>query len=163
MHIKDYRLRREPAEKDIRDVEDLLRETGFFNQEEIAIGGELVQERIEKGIASGYYFIFAHDQSGLLQAYLCYGPIPLTQSGFDLYWIAVRPGGQGKGLGKWLMAMAEDEIRALGGTRVYADTSSRQQYLPTREFYKRTGYREAALFEDFYAPGDGKVVFEKLL
>ena len=163
MVSKEYIFRAEPRRDDIEDVTHLLDGTGFFYNEEIAIAGELIQERLEKGAASGYFFIFAHDRNGKLAGYTCYGPVPLTRSSYDLYWIAVRSGEQGKGLGKRLLVMSEDDMRSLGGTRVYADTSSREQYRPTREFYSRSGYREAALLEDFYAPGDGKVIFEKKL
>jgi hypothetical protein len=46
---------------------------------------------------------------------------------------------------------------------VYAETSSRPQYEPTRSFYRACGYRLEARLEDFYAPGDGKVIFLKVL
>ena len=61
------------------------------------------------------------------------------------------------------MALAETEIVKAGGTRVYVDTSSRKQYAPTRTFYERVGYSKDALLEDFYAPGDGKVIYVKVL
>jgi hypothetical protein len=35
--------------------------------------------------------------------------------------------------------------------------------LPTHRFYERCGYRQAAFLEDFYAPGDGKVIFVRSL
>ena len=54
-------------------------------------------------------------------------------------------------------------MAAFDGTALYAETSGRLQYAPTRSFYRRCGYREAAVFADFYAPGDDKVVFEKHL
>jgi hypothetical protein len=50
-----------------------------------------------------------------------------------------------------------------GGARLYAETSSRPQYAPTRAFYRAAGFDPAAELPDFYAPGDGKVVFAKLL
>jgi hypothetical protein len=46
---------------------------------------------------------------------------------------------------------------------VYVETSSRDQYEPTRRFYLKCGYRVDAVLEDFYAPGDGKVIFVKAL
>ena len=41
--------------------------------------------------------------------------------------------------------------------------SNRHHYLPTRGFYLRCGYRQEALLKDFYAPGDDKVIYIKLL
>jgi hypothetical protein len=43
------------------------------------------------------------------------------------------------------------------------ETSSRPLYEPTRRFYLACGYRLEAQLEDFYAPGDGKVIFLKVL
>jgi len=155
-----FTLRHEPERRDVPAVKELVAMTGFFSDEEILIAGELVEERLEKGVSSGYHFIFA-EKDGTLLGYSCFGPIPLTKESHDLYWIAVRPDTQGMGLGRKLLALSEEGIRAMGGKRAYADTSSRDQYLPTRKFYESLGYAEAAFFPDFYAPGDGKVVFWK--
>ena len=46
---------------------------------------------------------------------------------------------------------------------MYVETSSRPIYRPTRQFYVKCGYTEDALLEDYYAPGDGKVIYRKKL
>ncbi|MFO1076810.1 MAG: GNAT family N-acetyltransferase [Planctomycetota bacterium] len=143
-------------------VRAIVASTGFFNAEEIDIAVELVQERRAKGDASGYHFLFL-DIDGRTVGYACYGPIPATVSSHDLYWIAVQAGARGHGLGQRLMAATERAIARAGGTRVYAETSSRPQYEPTRAFYRRCGYRVEADLVDFYAPGDGKVIFGKVV
>jgi hypothetical protein len=51
----------------------------------------------------------------------------------------------------------------MGGRRIYIETSSRAQYEPTRGFYLKCGYRQETILEDFYAPGDGKVIYVKAL
>jgi len=158
----DYCLRTSLRPQDIASVRQIVASTGFFSDEEITIAGELVEETLVKGDASGYYFIFATADEELI-GYCCFGPVPLTRESFDLYWIAVAPEHQGSGLGRRLMAAAENEIRQRGGARVYADTSSREQYLPTRTFYEAVGYHQAACLPDFYAPGDGKVIYCKTL
>jgi hypothetical protein len=43
------------------------------------------------------------------------------------------------------------------------ETSTRAQYEPTRTFYERCGYEIAAELPDFYAPGDGKAIFVRVL
>jgi hypothetical protein len=50
-----------------------------------------------------------------------------------------------------------------GRTRVYLETSTRAQYEPTRAFYLRCGYQIVAELPDFYAAGDGKAIFLKVL
>jgi ribosomal protein S18 acetylase RimI-like enzyme len=140
----------------------LVRTTGFFSEEEAAIAEELLDERMAKGEASGYIFLFA-EEGGRLLGYTCFGPIPGSVHSYDLYWIAVEPNAQGRSLGKKLMAESERIMAGRGARRVYADTSSRPQYEPTRVFYRSCGYTQEALLADFYAAGDGKAIFVKTL
>ncbi|MCA9774288.1 MAG: GNAT family N-acetyltransferase [Myxococcales bacterium] len=156
------RVRDTPEPEDPARVEALVAATGFFSPEEIAVARDLVEERLGEGLASGYHFVFA-SRGSRLAGYTCFGPVPATASSFDLYWIAVDPADQGQGVGRALMRDTEGRIAALGGTRVYADTSGRAQYAPTRAFYERAGYTQAALLEDFFAPGDAKVIYVRVL
>jgi ribosomal protein S18 acetylase RimI-like enzyme len=138
---------------DAAAVGDLVRATGFFNEEEIEIAVELVK-------SEGYSFVFAEDEAGLL-GYTCYGRVPATKASFDLYWIAVHPRAQRSGIGRALMAETE---RAIGtGAKVWVETSGRDQYAPTRAFYQRCGYSIAAVLDDYYAPGDAKIILVKTL
>ncbi len=143
-------------------VRVILESTGFFYPEEIGVAVELVEERLQRGEASGYLFEFA-EIGGQVAGYTCYGPIACTRASYDLYWIGVHQEHRRAGLGRLLLARAEAEIHRLGGQRVYVETSSRPQYEPTRTFYLACGYRLEAQLEDFYAPGDGKTIFLKVL
>jgi ribosomal protein S18 acetylase RimI-like enzyme len=149
-----------PGDRDA--VGRLVRTTGFFSEEEAAIAEELLDERLAKGEASGYIFLFAEEGDRLL-GYTCFGPIPGSVHSYDLYWIAVAPNAQGTGLGKKLIAESERIMAGRGAKRVYADTSSRPQYEPTRAFYRSCGYTQEALLTDFYAADDGKAIFVKIL
>ena len=147
--------RYEVSPGDARAVGELVQATGFFNAEEEAIAVELVE-------TAGYLFVFAEDDAGLI-GYTCYGAVPATRGSWDLYWIAVHPRVQRGGIGRALMEATEVAIRARGGTKVWVETSGRAQYAPTRAFYERCGYAVAAVLEDFYAPGDAKVILSKRL
>jgi ribosomal protein S18 acetylase RimI-like enzyme len=70
---------------------------------------------------------------------------------------------RGEGLGRILLKRSERAAANLGGRRLYAETSSREQYAPTRDFYDRNGYRLEALLEEYYAPLDGKCIYVKEL
>ncbi|HPF70171.1 MAG TPA: GNAT family N-acetyltransferase [Candidatus Krumholzibacteria bacterium] len=155
-------LRDEVRPADVAAVRDLVAATGFFSDVEVAIAAELVQERLDKGEASGYEFLMA-DRDGVLLGYACYGLVPCSTVSWDLYWIAVAPAAQGEGLGRRVIAEVERRIAAAGGLACYAETSGRPQYEPTRAFYLRTGYDTGAVFPDFYGPGDAKYVFVKRL
>jgi ribosomal protein S18 acetylase RimI-like enzyme len=57
----------------------------------------------------------------------------------------------------------EDRIKEMGGKRIYVETSSREQYRPTRSFYSRCGYQKEATLKNFYSPGDDKVIYLRVL
>jgi len=153
-------LRESVLPADVKAVREIVSSTGFFTPAEVDVAVELAQERLVRGAASGYSFIFA-DADGRAAGYSCYGPIACTVGSFDLYWIAVHRQFQARGLGKLLLGQTEERIRDAGGRRIYVETASRAQYDPTRRFYERCGYVCEAVLKDFYTPGDDKVVYSK--
>jgi ribosomal protein S18 acetylase RimI-like enzyme len=154
---------REAVRADDREaVRALVASTGYFRPDEIEIAVELVDERFSRGPASGYTFLFA-ELDGQLAGYACYGPVPCTAASFDLYWIAVDPRFQRRGIGRALVAEVESRVRAAGGGQIYIDTSGKEQYARTRAFYERSGFRCEARLKDFYAPGDDRVIYAKPL
>jgi ribosomal protein S18 acetylase RimI-like enzyme len=149
-----------PRDRDV--VKSLVEGTGFFRPDEVAVAVELVDERLSRGPESGYDFIFV-ELGDDVAGYACYGPIACTLTSFDLYWIAVAPQSQRRGIGRQLMAAVESRVAQAGGRQIYVDTSSKPQYAETRAFYERIGFRQEALLRDFYAPGDDRVIYAKIL
>ena len=143
-------------------VTRIVRATDFFNEEEESIARELAEERLARGLASGYEFLFV-ERGQRAVAYACYGRIGGTRESWDLYWIAVDPAEQGRGLGRELLAQTEARVRAGGGGRLYVETSGRASYAPTRDFYEHMGYALEATLADFYSPGDAKCIYVKAL
>lgn len=155
-------FRTQPSPSDAQAIRRIVRSSGFFRDDEIDVAVELVDERLARGEASGYHFLFAEAGDHVV-GYTCFGPIACTVSSFDVFWIAVDESRRGTGLGRALLERSEAIIREMGGTRVYIETSGKAQYLPTRGFYTRCGYIAEAELADFYAPGDSKVVYSKAL
>ncbi|MCX8124340.1 MAG: GNAT family N-acetyltransferase [Spirochaetes bacterium] len=151
-----------PIEDDGDALVAILEATGFFYPEEIDIALELLNEKLKFGDSSTYQFIFAEYESTVV-GYICYGKIPLTKASYDVYWIAVDPHYQGKGIGYALLQQAEEKIRHEDGKHFYIETSGRKLYQPTHAFYLKAGYTIIAVFKDFYADGDDKLVFYKKL
>lgn len=156
------RIRRTVLASDRPAIESILRATGFFNDQEIAVAMELVDDRIANGASSHYRFLIAEGDDSPL-AYGCWGPIPGTVTSADFYWLAVRPDLQGQGVGRRMVEEVERWAADEGRGRLYIETATRPQYAPTRAFYLSCGYRLAAELEDYYAPGDGKAIYIKLL
>jgi GNAT superfamily N-acetyltransferase len=154
--------RQDVRESDRDAIREIVASSGFFSAEEIDIAVELLDERLVQGEKSGYYFLFA-EQEGHVVGYTCFGPIPGTLHSYDLYWIALHERFRGRGIGKHLLGKSEDLIAIAGGKRIYIETSSRPQYEMTLTFYKHCRYEKVAYLEDFYAPGDGKIILVKTL
>jgi GNAT superfamily N-acetyltransferase len=156
-------FRSTPRQSDVDAVERLVRLTHVFNEGEVAIARELVQESLAKGAqASGYYFLFA-DGPGVVAGYACFGPIAGTAGRWELYWIAVDPGAHRSGLGKRLQGASEEAVRAFGGRLLIAETSTRPDYAPARGFYLSQGYKLLAEVPDWHDDGDGLAIFGKRL
>jgi ribosomal protein S18 acetylase RimI-like enzyme len=155
-----YRDDVRPQDRDA--VREIITSSGFFSLGEVEIAVELVDTRLAQGLQSGYYFLFA-EAAGEVLGYTCFGPIPGTMVSYDLYWIAVHQAHRGLGLGTTLLTRSEHTIAQLGGRRIYVETSSRALYAPTHGFYRAHAYRQEALLHDYYAPGDGKIIYVKVL
>jgi len=155
-------FREEVCPGDRQAVRDIVTSTGFFHEQEIAVAEELVVERLEKGLDSGYRFLFA-EQGGRVVGYSCYGEIACSEGSFDLYWIAVHDDCRNQGIGGILLGKTEELIAGLKGRVIWVETSGRDKYLPTRKFYLRCGYKEEAVLKGFYAADDDKVVYVKRL
>jgi len=145
----------EPA--DPQKISDLVAETGVFSEEEAHVAGELATTTLNG--TETYRFMFAEEPGGQLRGFTCFDRIPLSKVSFDLYWIAVARDQWGTGLAQELMQRTARFAKSKRGLWLFAETSSRQPYERARAFYARSGFEEAARFEDFYAPGDAKVIF----
>jgi D-alanine-D-alanine ligase len=140
----------------------LLDETKFFREDELAVAHEVLDESLKQG-EQGHYQSWVADRAGLARGWVCFGPTPCTQGTFDVYWLAVSPDEQGRGLGTILMEHAENRIKERGGRAIVVETSGRLSYLPTRWFYLARGYNQAGRMADFYGPGDDKIIYMKYL
>ena len=141
-------------------VMTILRATPEFLPAEIPIAEEVIDYYYEDPLGSGYSILVAL-VDGLIAGYICYGPAPLTEGTWDVYWMAVAPQLKGRGIGRAMLTLVESEIMGKAGRMVLIETSSKSNYEKTRGFYRLQGYLVVCQIPDFYAPGDDKVVFQK--
>jgi GNAT superfamily N-acetyltransferase len=146
-----------------KSIEDILQSTGFFYDFEIEIALGLVDDTITYGTENcGYHWMKLNDDNGMV-AFANYVKNVFSVHSWDLYWIAVNQNSRHKNLGTLLLKSVEDDIRNSGGKILWLDTSGRQLYAPTENFYKKNGYTLQASLKDFYAPGDPKQIYSKIL
>lgn len=109
------------------------------------------------------YQVLVAIREGKPVGYVCYGPTPMTQGTFDLYWIASDPLVRGQGVGAALVSAMEGDLRRRKGRLIRVETSAMEAYGPTRGFYAAMQYKEEARFRDFYKPGEDLIILAKRL
>jgi ribosomal protein S18 acetylase RimI-like enzyme len=139
----------------------LVSSTPEFKPAEVTVAEEVIDSYLRDPEGSGYNVLVSGDAA--IDGYICYGPTPLTEGTWDVYWIAVAPPEKGKGVGGALLAYAEDKIREANGRLIVIETSSQAGYERTRRFYQKHAYETIAQITDFYAPGDDKIILQKRL
>jgi ribosomal protein S18 acetylase RimI-like enzyme len=148
------------TEKDNAQVISILNSTPEFNPMDLATAIEVIEDYLQDPEHSGYHTLVAEIDSKIA-GYVCYGHNNMTESTWDIYWIAVSRNIQGKGVGRQLMAAAENNIQSAGGKLIILETSSTPIYDKTNRFYISLNYVQDCRIKDFYSPGDDQIIYEK--
>jgi ribosomal protein S18 acetylase RimI-like enzyme len=153
-----------PRPADAPAIERLAKETGVFTPDEIRVVNEMLDEFFDPQPRDDHTFlIYRNGKPDDVAGFACYGPTPLTDRVWDLYWICVDRATQRHGIGSVLLEQVEKDLCAHHARAIYLETSDSDSYAAAREFYERHGYMCVAHIKDFYAVGDGKVLYHKKL
>jgi ribosomal protein S18 acetylase RimI-like enzyme len=82
---------------DLPALTDILQRCGAFTEVEITCALELLETVLSEPLQQDYRVAVA-DRDEKVLGYILYGPVPLTEGNYDIYWIAVDPDGQGQGV-----------------------------------------------------------------
>ena len=145
---------------DVSSIEAILKKTENFKEAEVNVAMELVQI-VASDPQQEDYNIFVYEDNEKILGYHCTGRRPLTDAVYDLYWIVTDTENKNKGIGKSLIAHAENFVKENNGRWLLVETSSRDIYQATRNFYLRNGYSIISEINDFYSLGDNLIVFGK--
>ncbi len=146
--------------KDRPSLVSIIKSTSNFSDEEKKVAVELIDEALANPNHE-YYNVFVYVDDKKIAGYHCVGKRALTDGVFDLYWIVVDPKIQNKGIGKQLLEHVENFVKENKGRWVLAETSSKDSYTATRNFYLRNNYSIVSQIKDFYAINDDLIVFGK--
>jgi ribosomal protein S18 acetylase RimI-like enzyme len=160
MPLKGNYIVRKLKSDDRDKIQALLSQIDNFKQSERDVAMELIDIAV---LSPGQedYNIFVYEEDGNILGYHCTGKRALTDGVFDLYWIVVSPESQGKGIGSLLLKHAEDLVVNNKGRWLLAETSSKENYSATRNFYMRKNYSVVAEINDFYSLNDNLIIFGK--
>src|SRR3972149_5361719 len=116
----DITLRDGLLPSDRPELERILHDSKFFREDELSVAFELIDAGLAKGQASEDRFIVAV-RDDRVAGYCCYGRIACTLHSYDIYWIVVDPTLRRSGIGKKLLAAAEQRVTEAGGQRIYVE------------------------------------------
>ncbi len=154
----------EPAKpEDAPAIECIAKNAGVFSPNELASVSEMLGAFFNPGPDDDFLFIVSRDPSRAIDGFACYGPIPFTDRSWDLYWICVDRSRQRNGVGRELIHCMSEHLRASSARVIYLETSESDAYRAARAFYEREGFERVASLQDFYAPGEAKVIFSKVI
>lgn len=157
-------MRIRPYSSPDRDrIRDILSDGEIFTPEEVDVALSVIDDAQRCPQSDDYTIFCAQNESGEVVGYICYGPIPMTDRCYDLYWICVTRESKNKGIGTSLILKMESDLTTRGARHIYIDTSSTPPYEAARLFYCRHGYGVISVLNDFYRAGDDKIVYRKKL
>jgi GNAT superfamily N-acetyltransferase len=142
-------------------ISKLLEQGNVFNREEIQVALEVIDEALNGPGKKNYRVFCAFDNDRNLAGFICFGPIPMTERCYDLYWLKVDEASSRKGIGGALLGFMEECVAREGARRIYVETSSTVPYQAARSLYEKHGYQLVSSLRDFYRQGDHKVIFMK--
>ena len=149
------------ASPDRPQLAELLSRIETFSPEEVQCALELIDLALTSGKVDYQVLVACRETENKVVGYVCYGPTPMTDGTFDLYWIASDPVVRGQGVGAALVSAMEGDIRRRKGRLIRIETSAMEAYGPTRGFYAAMQYREESRFRDFYRVGEDLIILAK--
>lgn len=148
--------------EDRKPLLSIIDKTENFSYEEKKVAVELIDEAIANANHE-YYNVFVSENDNKIDGYHCVGKRALTDGVFDLFWIVVDSSTQNKGIGKQLLDHSENFVKENKGRWILAETSSKDSYNATRNFYLRNKYSIVSQIKDFYSVNDNLIVFGKYI
>lgn len=149
---------RKITQKDIAGLKEVLDSTGLFPSAYLV---DMISDYLNNPKTQDIWFTKIIDNKNVGLGYCA--PEKLTEGTYNLYVIAVRKELQGQGIGQQMMAYIEKLLKEKSKKLLIVETSSDDQFTPTRQFYEKIGYQHEATIRDFWKDGDDKIIYWKKL
>src|SRR4051794_37059076 len=139
---------RSPSPSDREKVIEIISRGETFRPDEVSCAIELLDDALARADGNTYQALVLEAGAEPI-AYACFGRTPMTEASFDLYWLVVGAAARGRGVGRAMLAAAEDEMRAQGGHTVRVETSTLEGKGGAVRFYDQVGYRRVGVIDAF--------------
>lgn len=77
------------SSRDREHIRTILEASRTFTAEEVAVALEVIDDAVSRPQSDDYTICCAESDTGNVVGYICFGPIPMTDRCYDLYWICV--------------------------------------------------------------------------
>ena len=134
---------------------------GIFTPPELEQTSDVLEEYFGGDREGGQEWL-VYDDDGV-KGVTYYAPELYTDGVWNLYFLAVDPQFQSRGIGTQLVQYVEQSLADKGERLLLIDTSSLPSYEGTRAFYRKLEYEQVASIRDFYRAGEDKIIFLKAL
>ena len=149
---------RKIVKEDRERIRNILLNVEIFTEDEVRVALSLIDVYFTGD--EDYKFVVVAYESQVI-GYACYGSTPMTSGTWDIYWMAILKEFQGNKIGTLLIREVEKEIQKRGARLILIETSSKESYNATREFYQWMGYKPVGKIERFYSEQDDKLIYGK--
>ncbi len=140
----------------------IAKDTEVFQPLELEILQEVLKDYINNPQTS--YIVFEEAVEDTVGGFVVFGKIALTVFSWDIYWLAVKKGVQGRGIGRKLIKRVEAHILQQEEEAVIRiETSERKEYAQARSLYFKEGFSQVGIIRNFYAQDDNLILFSKEL
>ncbi|MBU1122148.1 MAG: GNAT family N-acetyltransferase [Candidatus Omnitrophota bacterium] len=131
---------------------------GVFTSAEIDVIIEILN--VHEKSDGKEYVVFNYKEADIILGFIIFGRTPLTEFSWDIYWLVVDLGRQGKGIGGKLIRMCQDFILGNGDSAILkVETSTKKEFAHARNLYVKQNFKEAGRIPNFYKENDDLIIY----
>lgn len=145
---------------EVFDYIDIALSSQAFRDSELEVLKDVINDYVDN--SSTTYNFFEEKIGDKLVGFVIFGKTPLTEYGWDIYWLIVHKMFQGKGVGRRLIQRVEEFVLTMDHKAILrVETSSKKEYSAARGLYVKLNYLELGRLPNFYSESDDLIIFYK--
>jgi ribosomal protein S18 acetylase RimI-like enzyme len=143
---------------DVAELKNVVDSSELFPSEYL---DEMISDYFDNPETKDIWFTYIDNNKQVAIGYCV--PEKFTDGTYNLLAIGVSQDLQRKGIANQMMNYIEQRLKQNDGRILIVETSSDNAQIGARNFYKKIGYIQAAVINDFWKEGEDKIVFWKKL